>query len=219
MTDKIDAPAAPDKSADAADRSDQDEKHGLGAMLARVLRHPLMTTLIVIGLGTWLIPSWLQRSQVRQSELTVKSGIVDQIASDTTTSVRAAITRASPGAPKVSNDALKSIYFTAVQQWLVERALIRAKFATYFPDLEPAWYTYSDVVTSYLSIPQPDVASAGYVDQIKSYVTTTDASECGPGSSQELRHRAFLQPSREVQLERTQQPETARPRQRVREPR
>ena len=50
--------------------------------------------------------------------------------------------------------------------------------STCFSDLEASWYSDSDVVTSFISIPQPDVASASAVAQLKSYVESTNATEC-----------------------------------------
>jgi hypothetical protein len=81
-----------------------------------------------------------------------------------------------PRATSSSSTELKAAYTTAIQNWLVTRALIRAKLATYFPHLEQGWYTYSDRVTDYLQIPQPDVSSASHLAKLKAYVTDTGAA-------------------------------------------
>lgn len=147
----------------------------------RLLRHPLLPTLVAVAFGAWLIPSWFQRSQDRQAELKVKSDLVDQVATTATTTVRHAIVLIA-NRKAFSSQALTDDYFATKQAWLVDLALVRTKMSTYFPDLERGWYDYSDVVTSFVAIPQPGRASQPDVAQIKDYVDTHDAAECADGA-------------------------------------
>jgi hypothetical protein len=149
--------------------------------IGRVLGHPFTLTVLAVVVGSVLIPAWIQRSQDRQAALEIKSDLVEQIAGSTTPAVRGAIDLVVENDAKKLRNAsadLKRSYQRLKNEWLLNRALIRSKVSTYFPAIDECWYTYSDVVTSFISLPQPDRASKTDFNDLEKYVQDNDQGGC-----------------------------------------
>ncbi len=138
---------------------------------------PLGLLLLGTLLASVLIPRWSAIWQDRRPELELKSGLVGRVAQSTTKTVRDAQLLANDPPP---TNVAAARYRTLKQRWLIDRAELQTVIGTYFStDVARCWFLYSDLLTSYLSIPQPGAPSSGPTNDLKNYVND-ERSSCTP---------------------------------------
>jgi hypothetical protein len=138
---------------------------------------PLGVLLLGTLLASVLIPRWSAIWQDRQPELELKSGLVEKVAHSTTQTVRDGISlAANPPPTKVAAPRYRALK----KRWLIDRADLQTEIGTYFPAaVARCWFLYSDLITSYISLPQPGVSSSGYTRELKNYIEDEQKS-CEP---------------------------------------
>jgi hypothetical protein len=136
--------------------------------------------LLLLGtvLASVLIPRWAAVWQDRQPELELKNGLVEKVAQSTTQTVREAISLSTD--PPPTTKVASARYRALKERWLTDRAELQAVIGTYFAtDVARCWFLFSDLITSYVSIPQPGTPSADHTKALKDYFKDERRS-CAP---------------------------------------
>jgi hypothetical protein len=140
---------------------------------------PLGLLLLGTLLASVLVPRWSAIWQDRQPELELKTGLVERMARSTTGTVRGAISLVT-NPPPTKGAAAR--YRALKKEWLIDRADLQTVIGTYFsPEVARCWFVYSDMVTSYVSIPQPgqEGSRSEHTRELKQYLED-ESNFCKP---------------------------------------
>jgi hypothetical protein len=140
-----------------------------------LLRHPLLIAAFTALVTAIVVPQLARHWQDRQKELELKQDLLGQIATTSTTAVRQGISlvngqnRAAGGESNATPD--DETYTLLRSSWLIDRARARSAIITYFPDLEPCWYSYERLVADFLGlVDRSPRTRAARVSSIRRYV-------------------------------------------------
>ena len=167
--------------------STRNDEPSTASRIGRFLKHPLVIACLGALFAAFLLPFVTRQWQDRQKELELKQGLVDQIATTTTTAVRRGVsliqgqTRAAGGE---TGEEPAEVYALLRNSWLINRASARSRITTYFPDLQSCWYAYERVVADFLGLVDGTAAGRrGRAPAISEYINKEQPDNCEPLAS------------------------------------